>query len=30
MDKPDIKVWQLLLYLLIFVAIILVAAGFLD
>lgn len=30
MANPDIKVWQLLLYLLIFVAIILVAAGFLD
>lgn len=30
MDRPDIKVWQVVLYLLIFVAIILVAAGFLD
>lgn len=30
MTKPDIKVWQLVLYLLIFIAIILLAAGFLD
>jgi hypothetical protein len=30
MARPDIKVWQMMTYLLIFIAIILVAAGFLD
>jgi len=30
LSPPDIKVWQLIAYLLIFIAIILVAAGFLD